>query len=216
MEDGLEKVLTKNLFTIINEIPIPCQIIVDEGGKCKVKDFRKVWINKAAMAIFSKDVLGNYGPKESKSMINSLQAQWEQVKHANDEGSSGFVGPFTNYFIKPDNSIIIHEYHILFLGKIEGGYNTFLRVTTNSYTPSTTNKSDGHIEAPNPWEMLSIRERHIAELTCQGMGTKAIAEKLCISERTVDNHRSNIRKKLNIPRNKTIAAYLSKAPSQKR
>lgn len=45
---------------------------------------------------------------------------------------------------------------------------------------------------------LSSRERQIFQLIVKGMNNKEIAEKLFISDRTVDTHRTNIKKKLKI------------------
>ncbi len=45
---------------------------------------------------------------------------------------------------------------------------------------------------------LSDREREIFFLLGKGMGTRQIAEKLCVSIRTIDTHRENIKHKLNL------------------
>jgi len=47
-------------------------------------------------------------------------------------------------------------------------------------------------------EILTSRERQILELISKGMNSKAISEKLFISEHTVNRHRQNIMNKLNI------------------
>ncbi len=44
---------------------------------------------------------------------------------------------------------------------------------------------------------LTLKEREVLVLVYRGMQNKQIAEKLCISERTVESHRSMILKKLN-------------------
>jgi DNA-binding NarL/FixJ family response regulator len=46
---------------------------------------------------------------------------------------------------------------------------------------------------------LTDREREILQLVAEGNSTKEIASKLDISAKTVDNHRTNLMRKLNLP-----------------
>ena len=208
MDYDFKKILIKNFTTVLNEIPIPCQIIVDEGGKWDIKEFNKIWINKATMAMFPEGGLGHFAHKLTDSMLNSLQGQWHQVQKAIRDGSKGFVGPFTSYYVRSDNLIVIHEYQILLLDEIEGGRRFFLKVTTD-YKPRNTQKTNPLKNSPNPWAKLSGRELEIVKLISKGFVTKVIADKLSVSERTVDNHRANIRKKLQLPSHTPLAKYLS-------
>jgi len=45
---------------------------------------------------------------------------------------------------------------------------------------------------------LSDREKEIIQLLCQGLSNKQIGEKLFLSYKTVDNHRTNIMRKLDV------------------
>ena len=47
-------------------------------------------------------------------------------------------------------------------------------------------------------EMLTVREREILQLVAESHTTKEIAAKLAISAKTVDNHRTNLMRKLNL------------------
>jgi DNA-binding NarL/FixJ family response regulator len=47
-------------------------------------------------------------------------------------------------------------------------------------------------------DFLTEREREVLKLVAEGHSTKEIAEKLSISAKTVDNHRTNLMRKLNI------------------
>jgi len=49
-------------------------------------------------------------------------------------------------------------------------------------------------------EILSGREKQILRMICKGFSSKEIATKLCISKRTVDFHRANVLRKLNLNR----------------
>jgi DNA-binding NarL/FixJ family response regulator len=54
---------------------------------------------------------------------------------------------------------------------------------------------------PNTFEVLSKREQEIFVLLAQGKKNREIGKSLCISTRTVDTHRSNILKKLQVKSN---------------
>jgi two-component system response regulator DegU len=57
---------------------------------------------------------------------------------------------------------------------------------------------------------LTKREVQVLELIAEGMINKEIAEKLCISEKTVKNHISNIFKKINVSDRTQAAIYALK------
>jgi DNA-binding NarL/FixJ family response regulator len=51
---------------------------------------------------------------------------------------------------------------------------------------------------PRAFPNLSQREREVLDLIAQGIGNAAIAERLCLSPKTVRNHISNIFGKLQV------------------
>jgi DNA-binding NarL/FixJ family response regulator len=53
-------------------------------------------------------------------------------------------------------------------------------------------------EQSNKKTLLSSREREIARHSNMGLGNKQIAQKLCLSIKTVENHKQNIKKKLGL------------------
>jgi len=55
-----------------------------------------------------------------------------------------------------------------------------------------------HPESSGSPDFLTDREREILQLVAEGHSTKAIGTKLGISSKTVDNHRTNLMRKLNI------------------
>lgn len=57
----------------------------------------------------------------------------------------------------------------------------------------------GHIRVPRSEDILTRRELDVLKLIAKGHYNKAISKRLFISVKTVDKHRQNIRKKLNIP-----------------
>jgi len=68
-------------------------------------------------------------------------------------------------------------------------------------------------EKSNTKEELTQSEKRILKLIGQGKSSKEIAEELFISNKTVENHRSNICKKLNISGNSALLKYALKLAS---
>jgi two-component system nitrate/nitrite response regulator NarL len=63
------------------------------------------------------------------------------------------------------------------------------------------------LDPQSPEDPLSEREREVLVLVAEGLGSDAIAARLSISKRTVDNHRANIRKKLNLNNAAELTRY---------
>jgi DNA-binding NarL/FixJ family response regulator len=59
----------------------------------------------------------------------------------------------------------------------------------------------------NQPDLLTARETEVLKLVAEGKSSKEIAAILCLSIRTVDNHRSNIMRKLNITKNTDLVRY---------
>jgi DNA-binding NarL/FixJ family response regulator len=82
----------------------------------------------------------------------------------------------------------------------------------NSYfssdiTLSLLNKSP---QGNQPIELLTDRETEIIRLIAEGFSNKEIGDKLFISHRTVDTHRTNIMKKLNVSNIAGLISYAIK------
>jgi DNA-binding NarL/FixJ family response regulator len=54
------------------------------------------------------------------------------------------------------------------------------------------------VKAPEPYDQLTTREREILQFAAQGCTNTEIAKKLFISSRTVETHRTNLMRKLNL------------------
>jgi DNA-binding NarL/FixJ family response regulator len=61
--------------------------------------------------------------------------------------------------------------------------------------------------ATPPLGPLTARELHVLRLIAAGHTNKAIAAELCLSERTIDRHVSNILNKLDVPSRAAATAY---------
>lgn len=71
---------------------------------------------------------------------------------------------------------------------------------------------DGRGAAPSPrgYDLLSMREQQIFRLVAEGNSTNRIAQVLCVSPKTVEKHRTNIMKKLNLKDRLEMVKYAVK------
>lgn len=67
--------------------------------------------------------------------------------------------------------------------------------------------SGGKAEATNSWDTLTHREREVLKLVAEGHPNKYIADYLCLSIKTVEKHRSNLMKKLDLHNASTLTSY---------
>jgi two-component system response regulator NreC len=58
-----------------------------------------------------------------------------------------------------------------------------------------------------PWDSLTDREREVVKLVAEGLRNREIAEQLCISLKTVEKHRGNVMRKLDIHSVAGLTAY---------
>lgn len=59
----------------------------------------------------------------------------------------------------------------------------------------------------DPMAQLSMREREVFDLIVRGFSTKAVAEELCISPKTVETHRGHINQKLALHSSADLVRY---------
>jgi len=66
---------------------------------------------------------------------------------------------------------------------------------------------DGLDRTKSSWDALTHREREVLKLIAEGQQNKNIADYLCVSVKTVEKHRSNLMKKLDLHNTAEITAY---------
>jgi two-component system, NarL family, response regulator NreC len=66
------------------------------------------------------------------------------------------------------------------------------------------------IQNGDPYDQLTTREREILQMAAQACSNAEIAEKLFISPRTVETHRANLMRKLNLHNNSQLLQYAMK------
>jgi len=63
------------------------------------------------------------------------------------------------------------------------------------------------VKSSTSWDTLTEREREILKMIAEGYTSKDIADYLCISFKTVDKHRANLMKKLNLHNPSSLTAF---------
>lgn len=63
------------------------------------------------------------------------------------------------------------------------------------------------VHAARSWDVLTRRERQVLKLVAEGHPNRYIADYLCLSVKTVEKHRSNLMKKLDLHNASTLTAY---------
>lgn len=63
------------------------------------------------------------------------------------------------------------------------------------------------VKTKTTWDTLTKREREILKLIAEGYKNKEIADYLCVSLKTVEKHRTNLMKKLDIHNVATLTAF---------
>ena len=133
-------------------------------------------------------------------MIASLKKQNPKIKvialtvHRNDEyvlaalkaGADGYILKEANY------SELITAARSVLKGK------PYLSPEISGNLIQGYLEGKGAPRKKSPWEMLSKREREIVSLIAEGQTNKQIADRLCISVKTVETHRYKIMSKLNV------------------
>jgi DNA-binding NarL/FixJ family response regulator len=67
--------------------------------------------------------------------------------------------------------------------------------------------NDSQPNSTSPWDTLTHREREVLKLVAEGHPNRYIADFLCLSVKTVEKHRSNLMKKLDLHNASTLTAY---------
>ena len=68
-------------------------------------------------------------------------------------------------------------------------------------------KGNANPYTQSAWQSLSAREREVLKLVAEGNTNKVISNLICISVKTVEKHRSNLMKKLNMHNSAALTAF---------
>ena len=133
-----------------------------------------------------------------KCLVLTMHTSEEHIRTALNAGADGYV-------LKDDS----HEELLTAIKTVLSG-KTYLSPSicgnvVSGYLNSTT--ADKPVSA---WELLTRREKEIIKLIAEGNRSKDIAEQLSISIKTVEKHRSNLMKKLDLHSVSSLTNYAMK------
>jgi DNA-binding NarL/FixJ family response regulator len=131
---------------------------------------------------------------EVEVLILSMHKKKEYLYHSFSAGAKGYV-------LKDDTDTEL----LTAIETIRGGgvYLSSLLATELTYNFIKAQNSGGK----TPEETLTLREREVLKLVAEGKTSEEISSLLFISARTVQNHRANIMKKLNLKRTADLIKY---------
>ncbi|MFD2308222.1 response regulator [Enterococcus termitis] len=119
-----------------------------------------------------------------KTIILSMHDEEEYVRTALEYGAKGYILKSS-----PD-TVLLEAVEQVAAGKV------VIDPLFGQYTKERWTNETADIEKDNKYERLSKREREVLPLVALGYSNKDIAERLFISVKTVEVHKSNLMKKL--------------------
>ena len=135
---------------------------------------------------------------EIKVIILSMHEDEEYISKVVEARASGYLG-----------KEVEKEEILLAIKRVYGGGNYYSenvsKMMIEGFVKKTTSIGDD-----GPAVHLTNREKEILKLVVDGASSKAIAEELFISIRTVETHRNNILQKLNVKNSAELVKYALK------
>ena len=175
--------LGKELFTLLERVK-PDLLITD----ISLPDISGIEVAARVSAMYP----------EIKILILSMHTSEEFIVRALEAGANGYLPKDTSMKELLDAIYTIYA-----------GENYFNKDISNTILKSFTSKSKT-TAAENRYENLTKREKEIFELVVDGLTNKEIADKLFISIRTVDSHKTNILQKLELKSTVGLVKYALK------
>jgi DNA-binding NarL/FixJ family response regulator len=118
-----------------------------------------------------------------KVLVLTMHADAEYVARAVQDGADG-------YLLK-DSAV---QDLVAAIGAVQAGRAYYSPPVQRELTELLR----AHSAPPRPMDTLTEREREVVQLVAKGFSTKEIASQLDISARTVETHRANLMRKLNL------------------
>jgi DNA-binding NarL/FixJ family response regulator len=99
-----------------------------------------------------------------------------------------------------------HEELVMAINNVMGGKSYLSPGVSEKVIEGYLEGKDSNLSLTS-WETLSQREREVLKLIAEGYKNKEIAEDLCISLKTVEKHRANLMKKLDLHNAAALTVY---------
>ncbi|MEO1618651.1 MAG: response regulator transcription factor [Planctomycetota bacterium] len=129
---------------------------------------------------------------DTKSLVSSMHDELVYARLALQAGAMGYVHKQQ----PPDK--LIQAIDSVLLGSI---------VVSDAVTQQLIEDARNNEAAKNPHQVLSKRELDVLRLIGQGFESRLIAEKLEVSQKTVDSYRERIKQKLDLPNATRLVHY---------
>jgi DNA-binding NarL/FixJ family response regulator len=133
---------------------------------------------------------------EVKTLVLTVHCEEEYVHSSLDAGANGYVlKDATQVELIAAAERVLDGKTYLSPEITEKVVNSYLQANKNSPEPTTR------------WDSVTMRERQILKLIAEGHTNKSMATYLCISVKTVEKHRANLMKKLDLHNVSALTTY---------
>ncbi|MFH4934549.1 nitrate respiration regulation response regulator NreC [Staphylococcus cohnii] len=137
---------------------------------------------------------------ETKILILTMYDDEEYLFHVLKNGAKGYI--LKN---APDEQLILAIRTVY-----QGETYVDMKLTTSLVNEFISNSSKEETATSDPFKILSKREIEILPLIAKGYGNKEIAEKLFVSVKTVEAHKTHIMQKLDLKSKPELVEYAMK------
>lgn len=137
---------------------------------------------------------------ETKILILTMYDDEEYLFHVLKNGAKGYI--LKN---APDEQLILAIRTVY-----QGETYVDMKLTTSLVNEFISNSSNDEAATSDPFKILSKREIEILPLIAKGYGNKEIAEKLFVSVKTVEAHKTHIMQKLELKSKPELVEYAMK------
>jgi len=147
--------------------------------------------------------------KDGTETISELKKRYPEIKvitltmHSSEKYINAALAAGANGYILKDDS------HKELLAAIDSVMNDKMHLSPsicgNVVNGYLNNSRSANLD--KPLEILTKREKEVIKLIAEGFRSKDIAEQLSISIKTVEKHRSNLMKKLNLHSISSLTSY---------
>lgn len=137
---------------------------------------------------------------ETKILILTMYDDEEYLFHVLKNGAKGYI--LKN---APDEQLILAIRTVY-----KGETYVDMKLTTSLVNEFVNNSVNDHSATTDPFKILSKREIEILPLIAKGYGNKDIAEKLFVSVKTVEAHKTHIMQKLELKSKPELVEYAMK------
>ncbi len=129
-----------------------------------------------------------------KVLMLTMHKNKQFFYHSMSSGADG-------YLMKDDSD----EELLLAISKVQNGKTYISPILSDDFAADVIKAHRNH--QATPFQGLTAREYEVLQLVVEGYTSKDVAEKLCLSPRTIDHHRSKLLKKFNLRNSADLVSF---------